>query len=351
MFIDDAVQVNIPIGETEPEKQANVANQRSLRQAIYGANCLKESADKNYESDSLAIITGDKIYKGEPLRQGLKAASGFAAYDPVPVETWGTRTNNFFACAQGVATSGGNLEWATWMYIWRSTLYGEIMAPGSLASMDVLPCGILMVTPMRLGGLGIVGSLGIDSNAAGPSSAMGLAILTGLAISSESLSTSINNVLNQPLTRIDDLDWMRDPGQYMVEGPRIRTMRVKSACIEAAMKKASNPTLLDLIKDSRRIDMTRLASRLRMQPSVSRDKIKQFWNSSSLAKTESILGKFQNCDDIFDLLPSSRVYSLRRMGRVDLYAVVDAWFYRMEGSAIPTSVRSNNDTSDYDLYE
>lgn len=343
VFVDDAGCSSQVAGMDEEERQRNYREYRDFRRKAYRSISWEESEDKNYESDVFAVLLNDRRYKGEPLRQGMKAALSFASYDPVAVETLGTRSASCFAVAQGVSSSGGPIEWATYFYHFKTLTYMELMAPRSSKPLAQAEIALFAVTPMSMGGLGLVGSLCLDSNVAGPTGANSLATLVKLGQTNPHLYDIVNNILNQELEELSDLDWMRDPGQFRVVGPRIQVMRTRAACISAARKSASNPWLLKYLEEASVEQMEEIASGMRSLATVNRKIVEQIWSSSRVAKVESILGKFQNADCITSLLPKRVIGRLRIAARSDIFQVLRYWRHRMRGEELPLGVRKSRE--------
>jgi hypothetical protein len=333
VFIDDAAAAKYLMPEPRNLQRAKEVAELVTIESNKNYECTswKQSYDKSYQSVRYYIMLSERFMDRNPLRQGLKAALSFADKIEPPVEDFSTISNGALAVASGVASNSGPLEWATYYYHF-STLLGALrLMPQLLNEIRSTDYGLLAVTPTRLGGLGLVGSLGLEANVVGPSAAMGITILDKMATSIPSIAENINNLLNGPLEEIGSLVWLRQCDYAAVRGPRLRSMRVKSKCIKAAMARIANPWLKAILT---RVDMEEImetAERFRALDIVCKVTVDEYWASTTLCQVEGVLGKFQQAEEMTKLLSPNEVYSLRRAARRDLTEVVRSFVPRAEG--------------------
>jgi len=331
VFVDDAGVGNFIRGSTAEERKKNVDSYRTLRSRVYSSLSWNESDDKNIESDCYLVFLNERWRRGETLRQGLKAAYGFAGLDPIKVETLGSMSTNYYSIAAGVAENSGPADWGVWMYHFYTYLAAERMSFGCFGQLSDLTCGLWGVTPMCLGGMGMVGALGLNSNVSGPATAYGIATLKMIGLGASDLIPVTEALINCPMIDLPVMDWLRDPGQFRAVGPRILVMRTRSACIEVAKQKASNPWLLSMIQKAGLVDWEELGEGLAKADVVIRTYVSDLYSSSYRAKVDSLLGKFQAADCIVNLIGKRKLDMLRRAARRDLLATLGVWMSRMVG--------------------
>jgi len=193
--------------------------------------------------------------------------------------------------------------------------------------------------PTNYGGMGLVGTLSVDSNVSGPDNVAGVSTLCAISEAGGSLEEVVSNILNQPLEEISPMDFMRSPAQYRVVGPRLRAMRTRAVCIRIAKEKAVNPMLKRLLDTSAAIDMEELSRNLSKLKIVTRQMIESVYNSSRLAKVDSVLGKFQEADCVINLIGYDMLNKLRYSARSDVRGIYHSLPYRERGEDIPNIPR------------
>jgi hypothetical protein len=245
------------------------------------------------------------------------------------------------ASAMGAVKSGSGTAISYALYVYESlrTLYQWLkLAAKSITTTELALCCLL---PYSLGGLGISPIMSLTANITGNALDRALGMLRVMAFYEPDNRALLTNLVNQPVDKLSDLDFLRDPTQVHVSGPRIRTQRMKIACLDAISRLAINPTLRDLLVIENELFYLELAKSLRGMGTVNVLEVTCEWSKTKRAKAEAIASKFQKSDTILAILGPQIVSKLRRMHRRDALSTVMVFRYRIMGQEIPKVVSTS----------
>jgi hypothetical protein len=328
-LIDDGLlRTGVPLGDNWNDRAKAFFEHMCF---IYRAVGLRVSLDKTYVSRVMYVMLNEIYVLGMKIYCGLKALVKLGNYEKGPADSFADISNAHGATATGAVRNGCPPLLAYVIYTFECVRQMAIWAQSAMRCTNATSLALMMLVPVSLGGFGMISCLSLITNVVGSVLSRGVAFLRILAHYEPDNAQIAENLTNQCTEELKPMDFLRDPAQVHVVGERIRTQRVKVACLEAASRLATNKVLRDLLSSDTDDRYIQLADYLRAQELVTQLEVKCEWEKTKRAKAEAILSKFQRSEPIIELLGQRRLKAIRRAHRHDVVATLLSIHNRLAG--------------------
>lgn len=338
-FIDDALRRYEKEAKTDGVTIARVrAIVADLEEKLIVVG-RKLSWDKAYVSETLSTILGEVFYAGVPMMNGSKAFVGFQDVEKKIVEDLSSWEGNFASKCTGAKTAGAPDIACMYSYIHLTMKshhkFGVRVGSGHpLTSIEYC---LWCLTPVSYGGAGMRTSLELDSTETGSRTAAGIGNLSRVGLNLPTLYPVVNCVLNNELEVISNMDFLRDPTQVHVTGPRIRTQRVVQHVRRLLPSMATSPQMCRILKEAKESDeqLEKYVSEMRTYAKVDVKELTDYYAASAHSSIDSLVTKVCSSDTAKSLIPMSDINKLRRQVRNDAVRCAAAYRHRLIGEDIP----------------
>lgn len=297
------------------------------------------SWDKAYVSEVLSTILGEVYFGGRAFANGLKSYLSFGDIEEKLVEDLSSIECNYASKAMGAMSSGSSAVASLYSYV-HMTLKGHHrfgIRVGLGHALNEYEYPLWCLTPIALGGAGLRGPLEMACTETANRVAAGIGNLIRYSQRDEQLAEVVSNVMNGELEDISDLDFMRDPGQVHVKGPRIRTQRANQLVRAKLPHLVRNPVVKEVLKEEEKTKerLIEFSVRMRQFGAVDVQEIKAYYEASAHCQIDSLVTKICSSDTAKSLLSPQEVSGLRRTVRLDALKTCLAFRYRLSGKSIP----------------
>jgi len=338
-FIDDALRC-IPI-KTQDKEPYTATAMRVIKEIEFSLKVIGRelSWDKAYVSHVLCTMLNETYLQGHPYSGGLKSFITMHDHEGTLVDNMVSLEADFFSKGQGAQGSGTPTWLAHLMYLFE-TIHQQlrfgivINKQGYLTPEEHL---VWCITPVALGGAGLRSQLQMISTETGNSVAGGMGNLVHFMLANRGIKQQVNNVINGSLERLSPIDFLRDPTQFHVRGPRLRSQRVAIAVRHKLPEFVGNPRLSHLLSSVKLAESKVLihAKALQDSGSVAAVEIREYYRATPLKEMDDLVTKIVTSDSAKAFIKGNQLIHLRRQVRDDAVMCARAFRYRCRGVRIP----------------
>lgn len=339
-FIDDALRryhKEIDDSTITADRVREIVRDLEEKLRIVGR---KLSWDKAYVSETLSTILGEIFFTGLPMANGLKSFVTFNDTEMKVVEDASSLEGNFASKAIGAKVAGANEAACIYMYIHQTMKSHHRLGVRVGPLMNVYEYCVWCMTPISFGGAGMRTPIELDNSESGSRTTAGIGNLSRLAAAEPELIEPLNNLLNGELEEVSDLDFLRNPTQIHLTGPRIRTQRVTQYVRSNLKVYATSPPMKAILEeaDTTLPRLERYAKEMRRFVAVDVEEVKRYYAGSASSKLDSLVTKICSSDTVKSLLDISSIKRLRKTVRTDVVSCAKAFRYRLLAEAIPSNI-------------
>jgi hypothetical protein len=337
-FIDDALrryEKEVSVDELTVDRVRFIVSDLEEKLRVLGR---KLSWDKAYVSETLSTILGEVFYAGLPMKNGSKSFVSFGEVDKKLVEDASSMEGNYASKCIGAKTAGANDAAAYYAYVHMTMKEHHKMGVRVDARMNEVEYVLWCLTPIALGGAGLRGPLELNGTETGSRIAAGIGNLCRIAAEEPKLTEPLNAVLNNDLELLSDMDFLRDPTQVHVTGPRIRTQRMNQHVRMHMSEYATSPHMKTILKeaDACAPRLIQFAKHMRKFQKVDVQEVKAYYAGSAQHSIDALVTKICSSDTVKSLVAMDEVSKLRKSVKSDTVQCSVAYRYRMLGIDIPS---------------
>jgi hypothetical protein len=335
-FIDDAVRC-IPIPLAKPVEYKATAL-RIIKEVEFSLKIVGRelSWDKAYASHVLVTMLNEMFLQAHPYGGGIKSFCTMHEHETSLVDNLVSLEADHFSKAQGALGSGTPAWLSHFMYLFA--MCREHMRFGinfnTSEYMTKTEHMLWCLTPVAFGGAGLRSQLQLMTTETGNSIAAGLGNLRHYAVIRQSILPFVNTLVSGSLERLKPLDFLRDPTQFHVVGPRLRSQRLATIIRNTINEYIRNPRLRDLTYSVKLAEGSVLAHAKALQKarSVSAVEVREYYRSTPLKELDDLITKIVSSESASTFVRGDALHRLR--SRVRLDALDCARVYRLRCSGI-----------------
>jgi hypothetical protein len=299
----------------------------------------KLSWDKAYVSEVLSTILGEIFYGGVAMANGLKAFVAFDEVEEKLVEDLSSLEGNYASKAVGCKVAGASEVACMYSYIHNTMKqhYRFGVRVGDNERMSIDEYCVWCLAPLSYGGAGMRTPIELGSTETGNRTTAGVGNLCRLGADEPTFIGPINQLLAGRPEPMSPMDFLRDPTQYRVQGPRIRTQRVPQHVRDNIQYYATSPQMTELIatEAAARPRVEEYAKQLMNFAYVDKAEVEKYYKATEMSQIDSLVTKICTSDTVKSLIPIQEVHELRKQVRTDARECSLAFRYRLLGMEIP----------------
>jgi hypothetical protein len=339
-FIDDALrryEKEYSDGKTDVQRVHEIIADLEEKLRIIGRAL---SWDKAYVSETLSTILGEVFYSGLPMANGSKSFISFAEIEEKYVEDAASLEGNYASKAIGAMAAGAPLVLSFQAYIHNVTKQHHRLGVRLSPGLSIDEYAVWCMTPIAFGGAGMRGILELDCTETGSRTAAGVGNLIRLVSVEPQFNENLSNLLSGPFEEVSDIDFLRDPAQIHVSGPRIRTQRVNQFIRKKLGSIATSEKMRELLAEETANDerLHSFAREMRKFSEVDVQEVKTYYAASAQSQIDAIVTKICSADSVKGMMTKTERSILRRQVRMDAFRSAAAFRYRLEGLPIPEGI-------------
>jgi hypothetical protein len=297
----------------------------------------KLSWDKAYVSETLSTILGEVFFAGLPMGNGLKSFIMYNDVDEKVVEDLSSQEGNYASKSVGAMTASCPVPLAYYQYVHNTMKMHHRYGVRMDDRMEPLEYTVWCMTPIAFGGAGMRGPLELDCTEGGSRIAAGVGNMCRLSAKEPEFNRPFNNLFNGPFEELSARDFVRDPTQFHVVGPRIRSQRlnqfVRNKLPEIVVNKDMRALLMTESKSQARLEA--FAEEMLSFANIDVQAVKAYYGGSAQSELDSIVNKVCNSDTVKTLISIAERNQLRKLVRHDAVKCSVAFRYRLEAKDIP----------------
>jgi hypothetical protein len=336
-FIDDALrryEKPIERGTTDVERVRAIVDDLQEKLRVVGRVL---SWDKAYISETLSTILGEVFYAGLPMANGSKAFVSFAEVEEKLVEDIGSMEGNYSSKAIGAMVAGAPLASCYYSYVHNTMKQHHRFGVRIGVELSVEEYAVWCLTPIAFGGAGMRGVIELSCTETGSRTTAGVGNLIRLVAEEPLLTERVSNLFEGPFEKVSNLDFLRDPSQVHVSGPRVRTQRVNQFVREGLRGFATSAKMVELFKEEKasanRLEL--FAEQMRNFAKIDVQEVKSYYAASAQCQLDSLVTKICSSDTVKSLLSYGDIRRLRRAVRNDASRSAVSFRYRLLGVPLP----------------
>jgi hypothetical protein len=300
----------------------------------------KLSWDKAYVSETLSTILGEIFYYGMPMRNGSKAFVSFADVELKAVEDASSMEGNYASKAIGAKVAGCNEIAAYYAYVHNTLRSHHRLGVRVNEYLNLTEYALWCMAPIALGGAGMRSPIELDSSESGDRFTAGIGNLSRLTYAEPTLTEPVNRLTDGELEVLSPLDFLRNPTQLHVVGPRIRTQRLTQYVRSNLSSYATSPAFAPVFAEEQ-VSMRRLedyAKEMQNFGEVDVEEVTRYYEGTAVAKLDSLVSKICTSDTVKNLVPLKEIKRIRQLVRNDAVLCSQTFRYRLSGIDIPESL-------------
>lgn len=345
-FIDDGLRkFNVETSGRTPQ-QCEEAAREVIQDVIFGLRVLGRelSWDKTFISRDLFVMLNEINFKKSFVSSGLKSYCTIGDIELKEVMAAPDYEQLYFGKLRGAHGVGCPIDLCHYTYVFEVLVSHARMGFESqdCAHIGVLDYRLFCMTPVAMGGAGLRTMLQMSCNEVADATREGIGTLLRLAKDIADLTPCVQAILNQEMQPLDPLDFMREPEQFHVPSPRLKTQRMAAEVRKRIQGIASNRIANKYVElDAAGQEFLRNEGRLLMSlGNVSAEEIRLLYASNPVAFVDNFIQKLVSSSTISELLGRDSVRRMRSMVRRDLIQALDAFPTRCNSEAVYAEMRS-----------
>lgn len=346
-FIDDGLRrFAIPTIGRDDEQVKSVARE-VLDEVIFGLKVLGRelSWDKTFVSSDMYVILNEIMYDGSHFSSGLKSYVTVGDMALKEVMTAADYEQLYFGKLKGALSVGADLDLCHITYIYETLMshYKMGLRLQDNKNINAIDYRLFCITPIALGGSGIRSMMQMGCTENANATKEGIGNISRLCQNCGVLKHCLTRLLTQPLELIKPVDFMREPEQIHIAGPRIRTQRVAAVVRHRLSSTACNP-MSRAYMDQDREGMHTLAAMgtlMMATGDVSAAEVRLLYSMTPVAFIDEFIQKLASSATISQLLPPETIASLRKNARLDLVMAANVYGIRCGSAELLKALRSD----------
>jgi len=337
-FIDDAIRC-IPIPNQPPEeyKQQALAIIKEIEFSLKVVG-RELSWDKAYSSHVLVTMLNEVFLQSHPYGGGLKSFITMHDHEPGLVDNMVTLEADFFSKGQGALGSGTPAWLSHFMYLFEVCIqqmrFGvDFTTSGYMNSLEHV---IWCLTPVAYGGAGLRSQIQMMSTETGNSVAAGVGNLMHFVRVRRNLARFVDQLLSGPLERLGPMDFLRDPTQFHVQGPRLRSQRLATFVRNSLPNYVRNSRLKHLLSSVKHAEqMLQLqAEAFQRSGSVAAVEVREYYRSTPLKELDDVITKITGSESAHAFVRGPALHRMRVRVRLDAVGCAQVFRLRCNGKPV-----------------
>ena len=318
-----------------------------IEDVIFGLRVLGRelSWDKTFISTKLFVMLNEIIYDGMHFSSGLKSFCTAGDIEMKEVMTASDYEQLYFGKMRGSHGVGVPLDLCHYVYIFETlrSHYGMGVNLQDNRWMSEFDYRLFCITPMALGGAGIRSMLQMGCNEVANATKEGLATLMRLAAARPLYGHVVQRLVTQPLEQVKPLDFMREPEQFHVIPPRIRTQRLAAEVRKSLPGIVGNERSRGYMRRDRvGCEFLEALGRIMMQlGDVSAEEVRLLYASTPVAFVDEFVQKLASSTTLSELIGRDAITRIRRLCRSDLILASRSFSSRCDSHKLIWLVKSS----------
>lgn len=346
-FIDDGLRkFSIETSNRSPQ-QCKEATMAVINDVIFGLKVLGRelSWDKTFISQKLYVMLNEINFNACFISSGLKSFCTLGDIEVREVMAAPDFEQLYFGKLRGAHGVGTPLDLCHYAYVYE-TLISHFRLGIDLqdkAEFNNLDYRLFCITPVALGGAGMRTMLQLGCNEVASTTKEGVGTLLRLAHDIPDLEHCVSMILNQELEPLDPLDFMREPEQFHVPAPRLKTQRLAAEVRKRIRGIAGNElsrSYIDL--DEKGQEQLRTIGKVLMTiGEVSAAEVRRLYAINPVSFIDNFIQKLVSSSTVSNMLGRDTIRMMRRLVRQDLRNSLDAFPVRCDSSTIIKKLKSD----------
>lgn len=344
-FIDDGLRKFAIQTRDRTPQQCDEAAREVIQDVIFGLRVLGRelSWDKTFISRDLYVMLNEINYKKVFMSSGLKSFCTIGDIEMREVMTAPDYEQLYFGKMRGAFGVGCPLDVCHYAYVFEVLMAHYKMGIDFQDKPRFCPLDyrLFCITPVALGGAGIRSAFQLSCNEVADATKEGIGHLLRLAVDLPDLNVCVQAILNQEMEKIDPLDFMREPEQFHVPNPRLKTQRLAAEVRKSVSSLASNRISNKYVElDELGRSVLRMQGELLMRlGDVSAEEIRLYYASSPVAFVDNFIQKLVSSSTVSELLGKDCVRRMRNTVRRDLIQAMEAFPTRCRSREVYCDLR------------
>lgn len=344
-FIDDALRrFSIPTkGKTDEGVRA--AAREVLEEVIFGLKVLGRelSWDKTFVSSNMYVILNEIIYDGSHFSSGLKSYVTAGDIEMKEVMTAADYEQLYFGKMKGALGVGTPIDLAHITYVYETIMWHYKMGLRLQDNkrINAIDYRMFCITPIALGGAGIRSMMQMGCTENANATKEGIGNLARLCQNFSILKDCFYTLLQQPMETVKPVDFMREPEQIHIAGPRIKTQRVAAVVRSRLLQTACNSmSRAYMEQDAEGMAMLNaMGMTLMASGDVSAAEVRLLYSMSPVAFIDEFIQKLASSSTISQLLTPAVIHRLRASSRKDLIMAANVYSSRCGSHEVISALR------------
>jgi len=333
-FIDDGLRKFTIEPRNRDQDAVHRAAREVIEDVIFGLRVLGRelSWDKTFVSHDMFVILNELVVDGAFISSGLKSFCTLGDLEQKEVMTAADYEQLYFGKLRGAHGVGAPIDLCNYTYVFE-VLVSHFRMGINLQDnhkMTHFDYRLFCMTPIALGGAGLRSALQMACNEVASATKEGLGNLCRLSIDYPIVSICVASIINQPFQELDPVDFMRDPEQFHVYEPRIKTQRMAAEVRQHLRDMARNELSISYIERDREgmEVMKKMGTLMKAIADVSALEVRLCYASSPIAFIDEFVQKLASSTTLAEMVPRSAILRLRRTVKRDLMLSADHFHIR-----------------------
>lgn len=325
-FIDDGLR-KFSVEQRTPTQALENAR-KVIDDVIFGLKVLGRelSWDKTFISETLFVMLNEIIYDGSHFSSGLKSFCTAGDVEVKEVMSAADYEQVYFGKMRGSHGVGTPLDLCHYSYIFETLMSHYTMGVRLQNNhyCNNIDYRLFCITPIALGGGGIRGMLQMGCNEVANATKEGIGNLMRMGNDRKLLMLSVYHIIHQPMEQANPVDFMREPEQCHVAGPRIKTQRLAAEVRKNLPNAARNELsrkYVQLDQEGMRV-LEAMGRTLMAIGEVSAEEIRLLYSTTPVAFVDELIQKLASSTTLAGLMEKSKISILRKLVRRDLYSAI-----------------------------
>lgn len=346
-FIDDGLRKFSIQTRNRSHAQCLDAAMDVIKDVEFGLKVLGRelSWDKTYVSKNLFVILNELVYDGAFISSGLKSFCSVGDIELREVMSAADYEQLYFGKMRGAHSVGTPVDLCHYMYIYETLIshYKMGLRLQDNRNVNNLDYRLFCMTPLALGGGGMRTMLQMSCNESANATKEGMATLLRMCVGLPILRHCVDNIIDQPLDELSPVDFMRDPEQFHVIGPRVRTQRLAGEVRKYIHVAAQNDLSRRYVEqDKEGMKFLEATGKLFMTiGNVSAEEVRLVYAMSPVSFIDNFIQKLTSSSTLAELLGKDKIKQLRRQCRRDLVMAVNVFQSRSRSDILMKAMSQN----------
>jgi hypothetical protein len=342
-FIDDGLRRFAVDTRRKDPDTIKLHAQCVIDDVIFGLKVLGRelSWDKTFISRELFVILNEIMYEGSHYSSGLKSFVTTGDIEVKEVMSAADYESLYFGKFRGAHGVGAPIDICHYAYVYEVLLSHfkmgvELQDNHKTGRFDYR---LFCVTPLALGGGGMRSMLQMSCNEVASATKEGMGSLIRLGLARPELKRCIHSIINQDLEQLDPMDFMREPEQFHVKPPRIRTQRLAAVVRRNLRNLASNDLSARFVEEDEQgaIILRDMGRMLMALDSVSAEEVRLIYSSTPVAFLDEFIQKLASSTTLSEIIGRSEIAKVRKQTRLDLVKSVNYFRVRCRSNEFLSS--------------